>query len=91
MGDVFKNYREESRKNWGRTMPEKEGLTNDEVQYGCLLRIADATEAMAKNHVKLQIDLDWYKSQLQNYKALYECEKNSNRSLKGVITKLKKK
>jgi hypothetical protein len=44
------------------------------------MRIADATEAMAKNYNSLLQEIEWKEQKLLK----------SNRSLKGRITKLKK-
>lgn len=87
---AFKSYKKESRSDWGAELPEDQKLSMDQIQLGCILRIADATEAMAKNHTQLQADLDWYKRQYNSYKERLEASENSNRSLRGVITKLRK-
>lgn len=60
------------------------------IQLGCLMRIADATEAMAKNYVRLQEDADLYKKWWQNEKERRRAEERKVIALKGVITKLKK-
>ncbi|WDF45270.1 hypothetical protein PQ459_10215 [Chryseobacterium sp. KACC 21268] len=83
------DYKEESRKNWGTKA--NVGVTREQIQLGAILRIADATEAMAKNHVKLQLDYDYMIANRNSWKAEAEALKRSNASLKGVITKLKKK
>lgn len=83
-----KDYRAESRKNWYST--SESSLTIEEITLGCQLRIADATEAMAKNHVQLMKDRDQYKRWYdQKCEALAAAER-SNTSLRGQITKLKK-
>ena len=68
-----------------------EPITRDELKVGCLQRIADATEAMAKNHVQLQRDHDlykrWYKEEQERCRKL----ERSNAALRGQITKLKEK
>jgi hypothetical protein len=85
---MSENYREESRKNW-RTdtlLPTKE-----EIQLGCLQRIADATEQMAKNYVALQNNLAYYQ---KSYRDETEYRRKLQRriiSLRGVITRQKKK
>jgi len=58
----FKSYREESRENYGQKLEsEKDAMCNDQIKLGCLLRIADATELIAKNHQKLIDERDMYK------------------------------
>lgn len=60
------------------------------IMLSCLLRIADATEAMALNYMKLQSDLEYYKGRLQNEKQATERAKNTGKALKGHISRLKK-
>lgn len=74
-----------SRGEWTGTTP----LTLEQINTGCLQRIADSTELMARNYNAILQDLGtykrWYKEQLDEIETL-------NRrisSLKGVITKLK--
>lgn len=87
MSDI-QSYRQVSRIDWG-TCASK--LTLEEIQAGAILRIADATEAMAKNHVQLQAEVDrlnrWY-DQARKRSAKLE---RSNVALRGHITRLKKK
>lgn len=77
--------REQSKMEW-----EGRGTAED-LQLGCLQRIADASEKMAGNYIQLQNDRDWYK------KRYYEQQESMNKlhrtisALKGVITKMKKK
>lgn len=84
----FTDYREESRKNYGTN--DEGTLNRDQLNTGCMLRIADAIEKIAINHQQLINERD-------NYKRWYEGEQYDNNilrkriySMKGVITKLKK-
>lgn len=84
-----RSYANASRLNWGRE--ETEALNQDQIKLGCLQRIADATEAMARWHVELARERD-------NYKRWYEQEQERrNRAerriiaLRGVITRQKRK
>lgn len=84
------SYREESRKNWGKDT-SRGGLTDADVKLGALLRIADATEAMAKRHKELIDERD-------RFERLYKAElsrrcawQRSAAALKGQVTKLKKR
>lgn len=88
---TFRDYRKESRFNWGRDTKEGENLTIEQINCGAMMRIADATEAMAKNHVQLQADYDFMRRSRDSYRAECEQLRNTNRTLRGVITKLKKK
>ncbi len=87
MSDI-QSYRQVSRIDWGTCASE---LKLEEIQAGAILRIADAAEAMAKNHVLLQAEADrltrWY-DQARKRAAKLE---RSNAALRGHITRLKKK
>lgn len=84
---AFKIYKKESKSNWGA---DSESLSLEQINTGCLQRIADATEAMAKNHNDLMSELQWAKDRRDNYQRLWHGEQNKNRTMKGNITKLKK-
>lgn len=88
---VFKSYREESRVNWGTNIDEKENISSEQISLGALLRIADASEAMAKNHLTLQDNYNFMKERRDYYRELSEKQERQIRALKGVITKLKRK
>jgi hypothetical protein len=86
---TFKSYRTESRIDWGTS---KEGnLALEQINCGAMLRIADATEAMAKNHITLMKERDkfesWYKQQCGERARL----ERANAALRGHITRLKAK
>ena len=79
------NQREQSKKDW------ESRDTSEDLQLGCLQRIADASEKMASNYTQLQKDLDYYKN---GYKVRWEIIEKKNKSisaLRGQITKLKNK
>ena len=52
MGD-FKSYRKESEKDYGTY--DNDELSREQIKLGALLRIADATELMAKNYVQYRV------------------------------------
>ena len=85
---TFKKFRDESRREYGTET--EGGVSLDQMNAGSLQRIADATDVMAQNHIRLQSDL-------AQYKRWYNEEREQNRqlerrirSLKGVITRLRK-
>lgn len=86
---AFKNYRDESRTNWGTS--QECSLNLDQINTGAILRIADATEVMAKHHQDLINDRDWYKKRYEE--GLEDLKKLDRKitAMKGVITKLKRK
>lgn len=87
----IKTYREQSKRDWTRDLKEGESFDTEELQLGCLQRIADAAGAMAQNHIQLQKDREWYKEQYSRRGDEILSLHRQISSLKGVITKLKKK
>ena len=83
------NYREGSKIDWGKSSQSPIIPTYDDIKLGAILRIADATELMAQNYLKMQRDLGSAISDRDYYKELYEKEKRSKSALKGQITKFK--
>ena len=71
-------------------VPE-EGATLEHVKIGLLQRMADATEAMAKEHNELlrqnDLYLRWYQEEREKTASLQKTVSN----LRGQITKLKNK
>lgn len=85
---MITSYRKGSRTDWGTcTGPT---LTLSQINTGALLRIADATETMAQNHVRLQKERDWYQSLYEGSQKKIAALERSNSALRGRITKLKK-
>lgn len=68
----------------------QDGANSDELKVGCLQRIADATEAMAKYHVQIIKDRDMYERWYRDSQAGQRKLERQNAALRGVITKLKK-
>lgn len=84
----FKAYREESRKNWG---VDKEGsLDIQQIQTGAMLRIADASEAMAREHNRLIANEKFERERATRLAAEVRHLERRIAALKGVITKMKK-
>ena len=82
-------FDDESRTKWYSTTHDKPNT--EQLQLGCLQRIASATELMAKNYDQLIQERDRYK---RYYNEQHECSERlvrSNAALRGQITKLKKK
>lgn len=82
------NYRKESRKDWiatGVAVPSIEQLS-----FGALQRIADATELMAKRHSELIGEKERAESSRDYWRNMHDSIERTNRSLRGQITKLKK-
>lgn len=87
----FKSYKEESRTNWGMTVEESVQPNLDQINTGAMLRIADATEAMAKNFIQLQNELKWAKERNERLDVRAEKLRRQVSAYKGIIKKLKSK
>lgn len=87
---MSESYRKESRKDWvaagGAAVPSIDQLT-----FGALQRIADATELMAKNHDGLVNERDQARKSRDYWMAEYDTLKRSNSALRGQITRLQAK
>ncbi len=88
---AHKSYRDESKKDWVKVQTDNATLSNEELQFGAILRIADATEAMAKNYVQMQSSLDYYKKEYQKQQAEINRLLKSNSAYKGHFRRLKSK
>lgn len=85
------NQREASKQNWTSSD------TIEDINSGCLQRIADATELIAKNYTQLLKDIESHKADADKYKRLFleQLEVRSKiykriSAYQGVITKQKK-
>ena len=78
-------------KDYSKTNFTIETPTWDSVKIGALQRIADATEAMAKNHIRLQEEVEWEKNLRKDLAAQLANAKLSITALRGVITKLRRR
>ncbi len=86
---TFKPYRDESRKNWGTW--DSGNLNLKQIQTGALLRIADASEAMAKEHNRLLASEKFERSRANRLAGEVQHLERRIAALKGVITKMKAK
>ena len=78
----FKNYKQESRKEWG--IDTNSALDIEQINCGAILRIADATEKMAERVIGLI-------NENVRLKTQNETLIRSRRALKGINRKLKSK
>jgi len=86
----MKSFKDQSRIDWHNEARQKSASIED-IQTGALQRIADATEAMAKNHQQIINERDRYKEWYENTKIREDLANRRIAALQGVITKLKKK
>lgn len=65
--------------------------TYDDIKTGCFQRMADAMDRMATNHTMLIDERDALRRQVESMKWINIRLVNRIRSLRGVITRMKKK
>ena len=85
---THRSYRDESRSNWGCTDRAPDA---SELKLGALMRIADATEVMAREYNRLIEQRDMYERLWRESRSCSERLARSNASLRGQITKLRKR
>lgn len=86
---AHQNYAEESKKNYGRD--ESAAFSHDDLQLGCLQRIAKATETISQSYNKLIEERDLYKKLYGDERACTERLLRRISAMKGVITRLQRK
>lgn len=79
-------FKEESKKEWYTNLP----INNNDLQTGCLMRIADATEKMASNYVRMENDLKWHRDRAEEREAIITRLTRSNNALRGHLNRIKK-
>ena len=86
--EKWTSYKEGSKQNYGT---KEDNLNAEQIQLGCMMRIADASELMAKNYLRLETDLQWYKKLFNEHLTEIKRLRKQIAAYKGEITKLKKK
>jgi len=86
---AHRGYRDSSRDDWGRDSSET--IDREQIKLGAILRIADATEAMAREHTALIRDLDYYKKLSADQLNEIERLRHSRAAYKAHLTRMKKK
>lgn len=80
------DYRSKSRQTW-----ENDNIsTHEMINVGSLQRIADATEKMAASYDRLREDRDYWRRRYEQEHATAVGMGYTIRTLRGVITKLKR-
>ncbi len=83
----IKDYRAESRLSWGSN---QEGpIDREQITLGCILRIADAVETVAKDRIKMESDLKYYKDAYRREQETIKALRNQITGLKAAKTKYK--
>lgn len=81
---------DQSRVNW-HNKDSQQSCSHEDIQTGALQRIANATEAMAADYVKMREERDRYKQYYIDTRTEKDRLYRRISALQGVITKLKKK
>lgn len=81
----WKPYKKESRADWGRDVPSDENMNRDDLQFGCLLRIADSLETLARDRNRLEADLSYYKNQTKDLQDENARLRRSQAALRGHL------
>lgn len=84
---TFKRYKEGSRADWGAEIPDGQILTRDQIELGAILRIADASEFMARNHDQLIRERDRAREDARNAWNRVEALRRSNAALRGHLNR----
>jgi hypothetical protein len=82
------SFIKESRKHW---VAQGATPSTEQLGLGCLQRIADATELMAKRYEDLIAQRDMAFSQRDYWREQHDSMARRLNSMRGVITKLKAK
>lgn len=80
-----RSWIEHSRVQWCNTNGDSDIPSDDRIQIGCLQRIADAAEKMAKSHDALIQEAARYKRWYEQEKAAAERLRRSNSALRGCL------
>lgn len=90
MPKKFQSFQKLSKINWGVTLEEGTFPGYDRLTLGAQLRIADATEVMAKNWNTLTDERNLYQRWWKEEQAKVKKLNNRNAALRGVIRRLKR-
>lgn len=82
------SLREASKTNWVST---NESPTLEQINTGCLLRIADSVEKMALRHTELMRDRDYWERECRAVRKDRDSLSRSNASLRGHMKRMKAK
>lgn len=80
------DFRKESRKDW---VNPDQAPTTRELQLGCLQRIADASELMARDHQSLVNRERWAQERADRLQKTCDRLARSNAALRGHLKRMK--
>ena len=90
---MSKSWKDASRTSWHRSAGNESGsdIPDNQLQIGCLQRIADATELMARNWSQLKDERDRYERWYTEQKSRSDLSERRRAALRGVITRLQRR
>ena len=88
---TFKSYPQQSRIDWGREMADSEKSERSDLQFGAMLRIADACELMAKDRQRMEHEIQELRANRDYWHKEAERLLLQRSALRGVVTRLKRK
>lgn len=84
------SLKEASKTDWFATLNDGNNYPGDtNIQIGCLMRIAEATEKMASNYTRMENDLALYKRWYNEERAKVSTLTKRNNALRGYIKRQK--
>lgn len=87
---MWKSYRKESREiDWGTKQEGKPAI--EQINCGCMLRIADAVEKMASDYTALQNTVSYLHKHQDTLRKRIDHLEHSNAALRGHIKRFKKR
>ncbi len=84
------NLRQASKVDWATADQKGEYPGDTNIQLGCLMRIADATEKMAKKYTDMEANLEWYKKKYAEHRQELDRMAKRIAGYQGYINRLKK-
>lgn len=78
--------REVSRRHWTAS----QGGTHEEIRTGCLQRIADATELMAKSYSDVISERDYFKERAESLRQKLAVQNHRIAGLRGALNRIKR-
>lgn len=87
----FKNFREESKRQFGENVAEGYRITDEQLMLGAVLRIADAVEKSVEDRRKIDSELAFYKKRLPELREQIESLNRKISANEGVKTKMKQR
>lgn len=84
------NLRNISRTNFTIETPEGKGFSSEQIKLSALIRIADASENMAKSYLDMQADIDYLKKRNEELAIENSQLKKENGNQKSQLTKKEK-